>query len=100
MYNITYTVALYGLLLFYMGTHELLAPFKPLLKFILVKSVIFLTYWQVGSKSQFLYQLKYKRSVFLFVAHTQQRGALVPRGSGCCQCRALTPTGRPRRPFL
>ncbi|GAB4816342.1 hypothetical protein N2152v2_003388 [Parachlorella kessleri] len=46
VYNITYTVALYGLLLFYMGTHELLAPFKPLLKFILVKSVIFLTYWQ------------------------------------------------------
>ena len=29
-----------------MGTHELLAPFRPLLKFILVKSVIFLTFWQ------------------------------------------------------
>jgi len=37
---------LYALLLFYMGTHELLEPFRPLLKFILVKSVIFLTYWQ------------------------------------------------------
>lgn len=46
IYNITYTVALYALLLFYMGTHELLAPFRPLLKFILVKSVIFLTFWQ------------------------------------------------------
>ena len=46
VYNITYTVALYALLLFYMGTHELLAPFRPLLKFILVKSVIFLTFWQ------------------------------------------------------
>lgn len=46
VYNITYTVALYALLLFYMGTHELLEPFRPLLKFILVKSVIFLTYWQ------------------------------------------------------
>lgn len=45
-YNITYTIALYALLLFYLGTHDLLAPFKPLLKFILVKSVIFMTYWQ------------------------------------------------------
>jgi len=46
IYNITYTLALYALLLFYMGTHELLEPFRPLLKFILVKSVIFLTFWQ------------------------------------------------------
>jgi hypothetical protein len=46
IYNITYTVALYALLLFYLGTHELLAPFRPLLKFVLVKSVIFLTFWQ------------------------------------------------------
>jgi hypothetical protein len=46
IYNITYTLALYALLLFYMGTHELLEPFRPLLKFVLVKSVIFLTFWQ------------------------------------------------------
>ncbi|KAG7672462.1 hypothetical protein KSW81_001426 [Nannochloris sp. 'desiccata'] len=46
IYNITYTFALYALLLFYMGTHELLEPFRPLLKFVLVKSVIFLTFWQ------------------------------------------------------
>jgi Organic solute transporter Ostalpha len=46
-YNITYSMALYALLLFYLGTHELLAPFNPLIKFILVKSVIFLTFWQV-----------------------------------------------------
>jgi hypothetical protein len=47
VYNVTYTVALYALLLFYMGTHELLRPFRPLLKFVLVKSVVFMTYWQV-----------------------------------------------------
>lgn len=46
VYNITYTLALYALLIFYMGTHELLEPFRPLLKFVLVKSVIFLTFWQ------------------------------------------------------
>ena len=30
-----------------MGTHELLAPFNPLLKFMVVKMVVFLTFWQV-----------------------------------------------------
>ena len=47
IYNITYTLALYALVLFYMGTHELLAPFNPLLKFMVVKMVVFLTFWQV-----------------------------------------------------
>ena len=49
IYNITYTMALYALVLFYMGTHELLAPFNPLLKFTVVKMVVFLTFWQVRS---------------------------------------------------
>ena len=40
-------MALYALLLFYMGTHDLLAPFKPMLKFTVVKLVVFLTFWQV-----------------------------------------------------
>ena len=48
MYNLTYTMALYALLLFYMGTHELLAPFNPMLKFTVVKLVVFLTFWQVS----------------------------------------------------
>ena len=48
VYNITYTVALYALLLFYLGAHDLLAPYNPLLKFVLVKSVIFMTFWQVS----------------------------------------------------
>lgn len=52
IYNITYTLALYSLVLFYMGTHELLAPFNPLLKFAVVKAVVFLTFWQVQSPSQ------------------------------------------------
>jgi hypothetical protein len=46
VYNATYTIALYALLLFYLGLHELLAPFRPLLKFVLIKSTIFLTFWQ------------------------------------------------------
>lgn len=46
IYNVSYTVALYALLLFYLGARDLLEPFQPLLKFVLVKSVIFLTFWQ------------------------------------------------------
>jgi hypothetical protein len=46
VYNMSYTMALYSLLLFYLGAHDLLKPYKPLLKFVLVKSVIFLTFWQ------------------------------------------------------
>jgi len=46
VYNMSYSVALYSLLLFYLGAHDLLKPHSPLLKFVLVKSVIFLTFWQ------------------------------------------------------
>lgn len=47
VYNLTYSVALFALFMFYLGTHDMLAPFNPLLKFILVKSVVFFTFWQV-----------------------------------------------------
>jgi len=46
LYNICYTLALYALIVFYQGTEHLLAPFKPLLKFVLIKAVVFLTFWQ------------------------------------------------------
>ena len=52
VYNITYSVALFALLMFYLGTHDMLAPFNPLLKFILVKSVVFFTFWQVCAPCQ------------------------------------------------
>lgn len=54
MYNICYTVALFALLMFYLATREMLEPHKPLLKFIIVKTIIFLTYWQ-----GFLFQILY-----------------------------------------
>jgi hypothetical protein len=46
LYNICYTVALYALLLFYVAAADLLAPHKPILKFVVIKSVVFLTFWQ------------------------------------------------------
>ena len=51
VYNISYTLALYGLFLFYSATKELLAPHYPLLKFFTVKSVVFLSFWQGGLPS-------------------------------------------------
>lgn len=46
IYNISVTLALYGLVLFYFATHELLSPYEPVWKFCTVKSVIFLSFWQ------------------------------------------------------
>ena len=45
-YNISVTVALYGLFLFYSATRPLLSPFHPVLKFLSVKSIVFLSFWQ------------------------------------------------------
>lgn len=44
--NISFTLALYGLILFYVTAEELLEPFKPLPKFLCIKGVIFFSYWQ------------------------------------------------------
>uniref|UniRef100_H2ZNX8 Transmembrane protein 184B n=1 Tax=Ciona savignyi TaxID=51511 RepID=H2ZNX8_CIOSA len=46
IYNISVSFALYALALFYYATQEILKPFDPVLKFIVVKSVIFLSFWQ------------------------------------------------------
>ena len=46
IYNLSISIALYALFLFYWGTKEMLRPYDPALKFICVKSVIFLSFWQ------------------------------------------------------
>ena len=46
IYNISISLALYGLFLFYYATRDLLTPYDPVLKFFTVKSVIFLSFWQ------------------------------------------------------
>lgn len=47
LYTISYTLALGALILFYVACKDLLKPFNPLPKFVIIKSVVFLTYWQV-----------------------------------------------------
>jgi hypothetical protein len=46
MYNLSYTTALYGLFLFYLGTKKLLKGFSPVGKFSAVKVIVFATYYQ------------------------------------------------------
>ena len=46
IYNISISIALYCLVLFYMQSAKDLAPFHPFPKYVCVKSVIFLSYWQ------------------------------------------------------
>ncbi|KAI8531902.1 hypothetical protein RHMOL_Rhmol11G0172400 [Rhododendron molle] len=46
IYTLSYSMALYALALFYVACRDLLQPFNPVPKFIIIKSVVFLTYWQ------------------------------------------------------
>ncbi|XP_058082323.1 uncharacterized protein LOC131230415 isoform X2 [Magnolia sinica] len=59
IYTISYSMALYALALFYVACRDLLRPFNPVPKFVMIKSVVFLTYWQgvlvfLAAKSGFL----------------------------------------------
>ncbi|KAI5731783.1 hypothetical protein M8J77_015909 [Diaphorina citri] len=46
LYNVSVSLALYGLFLSYFATRELLTPFDPVLKLCTIKRVIFLSFWQ------------------------------------------------------
>ena len=55
IYTISYSMALYALALFYAACRDLLRPYNPVPKFIIIKSVVFLTYWQVNIEHQPLF---------------------------------------------
>ncbi|KAL4870052.1 hypothetical protein BDV12DRAFT_166504 [Aspergillus spectabilis] len=46
LYNISVTISLYSLALFWVCLHDDLAPFRPVPKFLCVKLIIFASYWQ------------------------------------------------------
>ncbi|KAG6531967.1 hypothetical protein ZIOFF_005804 [Zingiber officinale] len=59
IYTVSYSMALYALALFYVACRDLLWRFNPVPKFIIIKSVVFLTYWQgvlvfLAAKSGFI----------------------------------------------
>ena len=55
-------MALYALVLFYMACKDLLQPFNPVPKFIIIKSVVFLTYWQVKSHAAVTFSHAYAKT--------------------------------------
>lgn len=46
VYNFCYAAALLGLIHFWAGTKDLLKPYQPVWKFLTVKGVVFITFWQ------------------------------------------------------
>lgn len=52
--SISVTVAMYALLQLYWPLRTQFKPFKPVLKFLAVKSVVFLTFWQETTLSFFI----------------------------------------------
>uniref|UniRef100_A0A0E0P3E1 Uncharacterized protein n=1 Tax=Oryza rufipogon TaxID=4529 RepID=A0A0E0P3E1_ORYRU len=59
IYTVSYSMALYALAVFYAACRDLLRPYNPVPKFIMIKSVVFLTYWQgvlvfLAAKSRFI----------------------------------------------
>jgi len=67
IYNISVTLALYGLFLFYFATKDLLMPFEPVLKFCTVKSVIFLSFWQGKLFLEIVYHILMMMMMMMFV---------------------------------
>lgn len=46
IYNTSVTLSLYALVLFYVATKDILKPYDPVLKFFMVKAIIFASFWQ------------------------------------------------------
>merc|ERR1719348_577618 len=79
IYNISISIALYALLVFYFATKDLLRPYAPFLKFFSVKSVIFLSFWQgvilaVLEKMDFIHRLESDDGTTLTQAGTVSAG--------------------------
>ena len=52
--NISISLSLYCLVLFYMATEERLKPFNPFAKFLCIKAILFFSFWQACAFTIFL----------------------------------------------
>lgn len=69
--SISVTVAMYCLIQFYIPVQEELKPYSPVLKFLAVKSVVFLTFWQDSFLSILVYFGAIKPSEYMSAADIQ-----------------------------
>ena len=46
IYNVSLTISLYGLFAFYLAVKDVLRPWHPMLKFLAIKVVVFILWWQ------------------------------------------------------
>lgn len=69
--SISVTVAMYCIIQFYMPIQEELKPYSPVLKFLAVKSVVFLTFWQDSFLSILVYFGAIKQSEYMTAADIQ-----------------------------
>ena len=46
VYNVSVSLAVYGLVMFYNATRHMLAQYNPVLKFFSIKLIVFLSFWQ------------------------------------------------------
>lgn len=62
IYNFSVSLSLYALFLFFFATSDLLRPYEPVLKFLTIKSVIFLSFWQgeVHPSTLFIFYFLYQ----------------------------------------
>jgi hypothetical protein len=67
IYTVSYSVALYALALFYVACRDLLRPFNPVPKFVMIKSVVFMTYWQVLASVLLFYEINPNSSLIVVI---------------------------------
>ncbi|KAF1740884.1 hypothetical protein MXB_1164 [Myxobolus squamalis] len=75
-YNISYTLALHGIIFFYHMTKVFLIPHDPLYKFLTVKFIMFLSYWQAFILILFVKSGGAIKSCGNFTAVTHSNGIL------------------------
>jgi hypothetical protein len=73
---VSVSLALYYLVLFFHTLHEELAPYKPLMKFLTIKGILFLTFWQEVALWMLGTPLKHSR----FLPPAEQEDAEVTLG--------------------